>query len=57
MADRPRYPGSGEDIGAEPDRKSTTHSRWPKALIVVFGLLFLAIILLHLLTGGGPASH
>jgi hypothetical protein len=52
MADTPRYQERGQDADAGPERESGASSRWTKVLIVVFGLLFLAVIILHLLTGG-----
>ena len=57
MTDPPRYPDSGEDTDAGPESESTSTSLWTKVLIAIFALLFLAVIILHLLTGGGPGNH
>lgn len=54
MADRPRYPDSGDDAG-EPDSGTTAGiSLWMKVLIVVFGALVVIALVLHLVLGGGP---
>jgi hypothetical protein len=58
MADPPRYPDRGDDADAATDREPTARtSVWTKVLIAVIGLLFLAVIILHLLSGGGPGNH
>jgi hypothetical protein len=56
MPDPPRYPDSGEDTGAGPEHESGSSSLWTKVLIVIFGLVFLVVVILHLLTGG-PGSR
>jgi hypothetical protein len=57
MADPPRYPDRGNDTGVESEPGSTRSSLWTKVLIVVFAVLFVVVIILHLLTGGGPGNH
>jgi hypothetical protein len=57
MAEPPRYPDSAKDDTAAPDGESTAGSVWKKVLIVVFAVLFVAVIILHLLSGGGPGNH
>src|SRR6266545_1369228 len=52
VADHPRYPESGDDTGVGPDDESKGLSLWSKVLIVVFGLLVLAALVLHLAAGG-----
>jgi hypothetical protein len=52
MADFPSYQERDQDADAGPERESGARSRWTKVLLVVFALLFLAVIVLHLLTGG-----
>jgi hypothetical protein len=57
MSDPPRYPYGSENSGTGGETESTARSRWTKVIIVIVAVLFLAVIILHLLTGGGPGNH
>jgi len=52
VAEHPSYPESSDDTGVGPDDESKRLSLWSKVLIVVFGLLVLAALVLHLAAGG-----
>lgn len=58
-ADPLRYPDTGDDVGVGPDRGSTTGtSRWGKIiLIIAIALFLLLVIVMHLLGGGLRGLH
>jgi hypothetical protein len=61
MADPPRYPDTGGDPGAGPDRKSTIGPpRWVKVFGIIAAVVILLVIILMLTRGPGghsPSRH
>jgi hypothetical protein len=59
MAHPPPYPDTGDETGAEPDRRATGGTpRWVSAvaIAVVIGLILLMVVL-HLTGTIGPGAH
>ena len=60
MADRPRYPDTGDDTGVGLERETTTTGtpRWVKVLGTIVAVLVLVFVI-ALFTGGGhrPGRH
>jgi hypothetical protein len=57
MADPPRYPNTGDDTGAEPDRESSTGKpRWVKVAIIVVVLVLVLLVALLVTGGHGPPA-
>lgn len=59
MADPPRYPDTGDDTGARPDRGSTTGTRsWVvKVFLIIAVVLVLLFVLLHVTGTLGPGVN
>ena len=62
MADSPRYPDTGDDTGADPDREWTGLPRWVW-LVGVIAVLVVLLVVIVILVGGGhtpgppPGGH
>jgi hypothetical protein len=59
MADPPRYPAADHDTGGGSDPGPTTGApSWAvKAVLIIVGLIFVLVIVLHIMGGGFRGIH